>query len=257
MRLEAETRAAAVKAQAEGETTAKRAAAEGEVVRAQGIARSQELQAEAAANVVRSEAQAEADRIRLSAEAQSAAATQEAQAIMALATATQRKGEADAEARRRMLEAENLVGTKFLLRDVAVKALEVLPDVVRELMTPAKAIGEIKVLQLQGLGHGSSGDGNGATGGFGAASPVLKTILEAGAAYPLLREMMQFSQVDTGKLADKARAFLNTLPDEVRSVIDADPNLAAKLAELTGRPKAAAPESVETIPNEHVHLVVE
>src|SRR6185295_17989576 len=94
--------------------------------------------------------QADADRIRITAEARATAATQEAQAIMALAEATQRRGEAEAEAKRKLLEAENMVATKFLLRDVALRALDVLPDVTRELMAPAKAISEIKVLQLQG-----------------------------------------------------------------------------------------------------------
>jgi uncharacterized membrane protein YqiK len=236
LRLEAETRAAAVKAQAEGEAAAKRAAAEGEVVKAQGAARAQELGAEAAANVVRAEAQAEADRVRISAEARSAAASQEAAAIKALAEATLARGQAEAEAKRKLVEAENAVATKFLMRDIAIKALDVLPEVTRELMTPAKAISEVKVLQLQGSpGGNGNGDGHAQNGAFGVASPLLKTILEAGAAYPLLREMLAFSQVDEGKLVDKARSFLATLPAEVKSVIESDPTLSAKLAELGGR----------------------
>ena len=237
LRLEADTRAAAVKAQAEGEVSAKRAEAEGEVVKAQGAARALELGAEAEANMVRTGAQAEADRIRISAEARATAALQEASAIKALAEATRARGEAEADAKRKMLEAENQVSTKFLLRDIALKALTVLPDVTRELMAPAKSISEIKVLQLQGMGGnggGSSDGSNGSSGGggFGAMSPVLKTILEAGAAYPLLREMMAFSQVDTGKLVGQARDFLGTLPAELRSVIENDPAISAKLAEL-------------------------
>jgi flotillin len=173
--------------------------------------------------------------VRISAEAKATAAAQEAAAIKALAEATLRRGEAEAETRRRMVEAENHVSTKFLLRDIALKALTVLPDVTRELMTPAKAISEIKVLQLQGMGGGKDGENGSHGGGFGAASPVLKTILEAGAAYPLLREMLAFSQVDTGKLADQARAFLGTLPAEVKNVIENDPTLAARLAELAGQ----------------------
>jgi uncharacterized membrane protein YqiK len=231
LRLEAETRAAAVKAQAEGEASARRAQAEGEIAKAQGAARAQETVAEAAANVVRTEAQAEADRVRISAEARSAAAAQEAMAIKALAEATQKRGEAEAEAKRKLLEAENQVATKFLLRDVALKALAILPEVTRELMTPAKAISEIKILQLQG-GPGAGSGGDGQAPALGAASPILKTILEAGAAYPLLREMMAFSQVDTDKLASSARDLLQSLPSEVRSVIENDPSIAAKLAEM-------------------------
>ena len=239
-KLEAETAAAAVKAQAEGEAAAKKAQADGEIARAQGAARSQELQAQAAAKVVQIEVQAEADRIRISAEAKAKAAQQEAEAMMSLAEALKRRGEAEGQAKQRMVEAENAVATKFLMRDIALKALDVLPSVTRELMQPAKAISEIKVLQLQGMGAGSNGGEDGHAGGnggsmFGTASPILKTILEAGAAYPLLREMLTFAQVDTGKLADKVRSFVSTLPDEVRAAVDADPELANKLAEITRR----------------------
>jgi len=251
LKLEAEVRAAAVKAQADGEAAAKRAQADGEVAKAKGSAQAQLLAAEAEAAVVRTEAQAEADRVKISAEARGAAASQEASAIVAMAEATQRKGEAEAEAKRRLVEAENLLSTKFLLRDVALRALDVLPAVTHELMTPAKAISEIKVLQLQGIGGGAqNGDGsaNGHAGAFGAASPVLKTILEAGAAYPLLREMMQFSQVDTGKLADKARSLLGALPAELKNIVESDPALAEKVAELGRRAATTGGSGIEVRP---------
>jgi uncharacterized membrane protein YqiK len=238
LKLEAETRAAAVRAQAEGEANAKRANAEGEIARAEGVAKSQQLQAEAEANVVRTAAQAEADRVRISAEARATSAAQEAAAIMKLAEASQKKGEADAEAKRRLVEAENAVSTKFLLRDVAMRALDVLPAVTAELMSPAKSISEIKVLQLQGtaMGGGSNGDGaNGHQGPFGAASPILKTIMEAGAAYPLLREMMAFTQTDTEKLAGLAKSFISTLPAELRTIVEKDPTIAEKLQEVGRR----------------------
>ncbi len=231
LKLEAETQAATLKAQAEGEAAAKRAAAEGEIAKAQGLAQSRELEAQASANVM-----------RVGAEAKAAAASQEAQALIALAEATRKRGEAEADARRKIVEAENAVSTKFLLRDVAVKALDVLPSVTRELMTPARAISEIKVLQLQG-GPGSSGtageNGNSPLGNV--ASPVLKTILEAGAAYPLLREMMSFAQVDTQGLADKARSFLNTLPAELRQTLEKDPAFARKLEQIESRAAEASP----------------
>jgi hypothetical protein len=118
-----------------------------------------------------------------------------------------------------------------------MKALDVLPSVTAELMSPAKAISEIKVLQLQGGPSGAAnGDGaNGQQGPFGAASPILKTIMEAGAAYPLLREMMAFTQTDTEKLAGLAKSFLGGLPAELRAIIEKDPSIADKLEEATRR----------------------
>jgi hypothetical protein len=124
------------------------------------------------------------------------------------------------------------VATKLLLRDVVLKALDVMPEVTRELMTPAQAIKEIKVLQLQGAAGAKDGSASG-QGALGMSSPILRTILEAGAAYPLLREMMQFSQVDGGAIADKARALLGHLPEELKAVVASDPELSAKVAELT------------------------
>jgi uncharacterized membrane protein YqiK len=233
-RLEAETSAAAVKARADGEAAAKHAEASGEIARAEGAAKSQQLRADAAAAVIRTEAQAEADRVRISAEARAKAAHLEAEALIALAEATRKKGEAEADARRKLVEAENQVATKFLLKDVALKAIEVLPEVTKELMTPAKAISEIKVLQMSGgPAVGASADGAPSAGAFGAASPVLKTVLEAGAAFPLLRELMQFAQVDTNKLADSARKLVGALPDELKKIAAEDPALAAKLASLS------------------------
>ncbi len=245
-RTEAEARAATIKAQADGEAAAKRAQAEGEVARAKGAAESQQLQAEAAASVVRTAAQAEADRERIAAEARAAAAQQEAAALVALAEATLRKGQAEAEARRLAVEAENAVDTRIMAREAALKLLDVLPAVTRELMEPARAIREVKVLQVNGLnGHG---DGSGASSGgaFGAASPILKTILEAGAAYPLLKEMMQFSQVDGDKLAERASALLGSLPAELQRIVEADPKLSAKVEELTRRARRG--ESIEVEP---------
>ncbi len=237
LKLEAETRASAVRAQAEGEANAKKAGAEGDIARAEGSSKAQQLQAEAEASVVRTAAQADADRVRIMAEARATSAAQDAAAIMKMAEAAQRKGEAEAEAKRRLVEAENSVATKFLLRDVAMKALDVLPAVTAELMAPAKAISEIKVLQLHGGAMGASnGDGaNGQPGAFGAASPILKTIMEAGAAYPLLREMMAFTQTDTEKLAGLAKSFLGTLPAELRTIIEKDPSIAEKLEEVARR----------------------
>lgn len=234
-RLDAETTAAALKAQADGEAAAKRSAAEGDVARAEGNAKAQQLTAEAAASVVRTEAQAEADRVKITAEARAKAAQLEAEALIALAEATRKKGEAEADARQKIVEAENQMSTKFLLRDVSLKALEVLPMVTRELMTPAKAISEIKILQMNGTaGQNTNADGTSSGGAFGSASPVLRSVLEAGAAFPLLRELMQFAQVDTNKMADSARKMLGAIPEELKRVVADDPELAAKLAAMSG-----------------------
>lgn len=193
------------------------------------------IKAEEEAQQSRIAAEREAYRLKLEAETRAKAAAQEAAAMTTLAEASLRRGEAEARARQLQIEAENAVSTTFVMRDVALKALEVLPSVTRELMAPARAIGEIKVLQVQGAGIGAGGEAGqgGQAGAFGAYSPVLKSILEAGAAFPLLKEMLRFAQVEPGKLAAHAGAALARLPEEVWQAIErSDPALADRLAEL-------------------------
>src|SRR5580704_9788505 len=125
-------------------------------------------------------ADTEASRQKIAADAGAVAALKEAEAMVTIATAVAKKGEAEAEARRKMVEAENALALKFVLRDVAFRAIDRMPELARELMEPAKAIREIRVLQTGGF----AGGGNGASQPMlGAMSPVLRSILEAGAAY--------------------------------------------------------------------------
>jgi flotillin len=150
-------------------------------------------------------ADTEAARQKIAAEAAAVAALKEAEAMVTIATAVAK-----------MVEAENALALKFVLRDVAFRAIDRLPEVARELMEPAKAIREIKVLQTGGF----AGGGNGASQPMlGVMSPILKSILEAGAAYPLLRELMQFAKADSKTLTDKAQAALDELSTEIGDIL--------------------------------------
>jgi uncharacterized membrane protein YqiK len=158
-------------------------------------------------------AEADASRQRIAAEASAVAALKEAAAMITIADAVAHKGAVEAEARRKMVEAENALALKFVLRDVALHAIDRMPDVARELMAPAKAIREIRVLQTNGSAAG------GGPPALGAMSPILKSILEAGAAYPLFRELMTFAQTDPAKLTEKAHAALDQLSTEMGSIL--------------------------------------
>jgi hypothetical protein len=50
-------------------------------------------------------------------------------------------------------------------------------------------------------------------------SPVLKSVLEAGAAYPLLRELLSFAKVDQDKLGEKVQGVLNDLSSELGGIL--------------------------------------
>ena len=166
------------------------------------------------------QAEAEAEKRRIDAEGRAAAALKEAEAMVTLANAVAAKGTAEAEARRKMVEAENALALKFVLRDVALQAIERMPEIARELMEPAKAIKEIRVLQSSGFGGGSNAsDGRPA---LGAMSPILKSILEAGAAYPMMRELLTFAKVDQEKLGEKAQSVLGDLTGQLGAILEKD-----------------------------------
>lgn len=235
--IEASAHAEVQRALAEGETKKALEVAEAQLAKARGDANQVVAAAEARANERRAEAQAEADTHLVIAGAKAEAAVREARAIKELAEAEGVRGERQADARRRMVEAENGVSDRLLMRDVALKALEVLPEVTRELMSPAQKISEIKVLQTNGMfGGGSSG-----VGAMGGISPILKTIMEAGAAYPLVRELMSFGGVDASKLEGEAKALLGSFTDEIKAGV---------LAKPTAEPEktaAAAAESADEL----------
>lgn len=199
---------AEVTAKAERERQIKviEATAEAEVQRAlaQGEAAKMQALAEAALN----EAKGRANVTQADADAKASAAAKEADAIVTLAEAIAKKGVAEAEARRRMIDAENMLSFKFVLRDVALKAIETMPSVAHELMEPARHISEIKVLQTGGA-NGSSP--------VGGSSPILKTILEAGAAYPVMRELLAFAQKEG--VAAKAKDLLGEISGELEGVL--------------------------------------
>jgi len=162
-------------------------------------------------------AQGEAEKQKIAASARAQSALKEAEAMVTIANAVAKKGEAEAAARRMMVEAENALGLKFVLRDVMLRAIDASPELARELMAPAKAIKEIRVLQTSGMGQ-NGGTGGGATA-LGAMSPILKSVLEAGAAYPLLRELMSFAKVDGAGIGDKAQSMLNDLTGELGTIL--------------------------------------
>jgi len=111
------------------------------------------------------------------------AATKRAEARRILAEAILDEGRARAEARRLEVEAENAVASQLLLRDVAVKGLEVAPHMIRELMAPvANVAHDVKILQVQGLGGGENGE----VGGLPAT--ILNTGLAAAGVAPFLME---------------------------------------------------------------------
>ncbi len=135
------------------------------------------------------------------------------QAVDKLAQARRIEGEAEAYARSKIREAENLIDPKIINRDILSGLIEKSPQILAELMAPAKSIDSIKVLNIHGEGFGM----NGASGGDGTViSGVIKAFLEAGAALPLLKEIINFAQGEEEGVMKKVVEHVPGLAEVIR-----------------------------------------
>ena len=205
-------------------------AAEQQKIAADVEAYRKRLEAEAQAAAQQASAEGVAQAVKIRAKADADAAEMQALSITKLAEANREAGLKDAEVLRQKNAAANSKSKEILLQEAVLTLIQHAPAIVMELVKPAERIAEIKVLQLGGaLGGGGAGaNGNGASaGGFpllgSALGPVTKSIIEASAVLPMLKEIMKFTD------ADKVKAAFASLGGEA----PAAPPIAA--------PSAAAP----------------
>jgi len=217
-RVVSETNAQAALVVAQRDAEAKQAEAEGvaNAVRERANAEADKLRAEAQAQKDAAQLRAEADAlvIRERASAESEAAALDAEAKKLLADARLAEGKAEAEAKRLLVEAENAVDDRILMLRVAEQALTVAPDVTRELVSGAAGvIGDMKVLQINGLG--GDGEGGGLNGDF-QSTPVglgLTTLMQAAAVSPVIKGLMDHAGISSDDaiqaLSSKVKAALS------------------------------------------------
>ncbi len=119
-------------------------------------------------------------------------AEQKAKAVERLALSRQREGEAEAAARLKMVQTDNHLEDKVIQRDVLLRLIDRAPEILGEMMAPAKQIDSIKVIDVHGWGANGESAGQDVSG----ISRVVNSFLHAGAALPLLREFLDFAKVD-------------------------------------------------------------
>jgi uncharacterized membrane protein YqiK len=134
-----------------------------------------------------------------------------ARATERLATSKQRDGEAQARVVELLRQAENAIDPKLIQREVWLRLIDRLPELAKELMEPARHIDSIRVLDVNGLGGRAA---EGAPAGGEPVQRVFEALLGAGAAMPLLRELLRFGE-QTG-LLDKLG---EGLPEELRGAL--------------------------------------
>lgn len=147
-------------------------------------------------------ADAEAYAVVEAAKAALSAAEVKAQAQKILADALLIEAKAKADGEEASIAAKNKAEPQVLVSDAVLALVESLPEVTSELMKPAERIESIRVLDLGGS------NGNGTSGG---TNRILNSIVNAGAALPLLKEIVDFSGLDTGKIAEVVRDYASGL----------------------------------------------
>lgn len=150
------------------------------------------IEAEKQAAVDRATQQVRADvtayELRTTAQARLDAAALDAKAAAQQASTITTVGMAEAEAERARLDARNVMNERVLLAETLERLVPLLPTLVEHLMKPAEKIDSIRVVQVGGVATEGTGTSGAPAGG--AIGPVLQTLLQTGAALPMLREVM-------------------------------------------------------------------
>jgi flotillin len=182
--------------------------AEQQKIAAEVEAYRKKLEADTAAAAQQAGAEGSAQAVKIRAKADADAADMQAVSITKLAEANRQAGLKEAEVLREKNAAANSKSKEILLQEAVLALLQSAPAMLRELVKPAEKIAEIKVLQLSGGALGGAGTGgNGAANGAqlpllgGALGPVTKSIIEASAVLPMLKEVMRFADGDKLKAA--------------------------------------------------------
>lgn len=146
-------------------------------------------------------ANAEAYAVIEAAKAEREAATLRAEAQKILAEALLVEARAQAEGEEALIEAKNTADQRILNNEALLKLIQSLPEVTGELMKPAEQIESIRILDL-----GGNGAGNGAPGGN--MGKLFGSILQAGAALPMLKEVLNFGGINTQDLAKTVSQYV-------------------------------------------------
>jgi uncharacterized membrane protein YqiK len=181
-------------------------AAEQQKIAADVEAYKKRVDAEAVAAAKRAEAEGAAEAVKIRAKAEADAAEMQTLSITKLAEANREAGLKEAEVLRQKNAAANSKSKEILMQEALLQLIGNAPSILRELVKPAEKIAEIKVLQVGGA-FGAGGGGSGASNGAqmpllgGALGPITKSIIEASAVLPIMKEIMKATDGEKLKAA--------------------------------------------------------
>jgi uncharacterized membrane protein YqiK len=213
--------------------------AEQQKIAAEVEAYKKRIEAEAGAAAQQATADGAAEAVKIRAKAEADAAELQAISITKLAEANREAGLKEAEVLRQKNAAANSKSKEILLQEAVLSLIQSAPALMRELVKPAEKIGEIKVLQLGGGVGAATNGSNGASAGVqlpllgGALGPVTKSIIEASALLPMLKEVMKFTDADKIKSALGALGEISPAAPSVPATVPPPPPVVTRAGRVT------------------------
>ena len=198
--------------------------AEREAIAVKVGAEAEKLAAEDRAEAQRQIAQGDADRARIIAEGQAAA-------VRAAAQADELRFQVEAEGKRAVNEASNTLSAEQVAMQVRMRLIEEMPQIIEQSVKPMERIGEIKILQVDGLGGGSGGAGG--DGGGGMSDQLVNSALRYRSQAPLVDALLGELDLKDGLDGNMAAALNNAVEPPA-------PAAAAKDAKRVGNGKKPA-----------------
>ncbi len=102
-------------------------------------------------------ADADLQAVKSSAEGKLIEAEAEAKAVMLIADSEEKKYQVDAEGRRSLNEADNILSAEQIAMKIKLELIKALPEIIAQSVKPMENIDNIKIMQVNGLNGGSSG----------------------------------------------------------------------------------------------------
>jgi uncharacterized membrane protein YqiK len=199
------------KSQSEAEKQANeaRARAEEQVKTAREVAIA-EREKQIALVAAEQEAQKQAIAIRLAAEAEKDAAQNHAEAVKIKADAQQVQYEVDAKGIEMRNAALNTLAAEQIAMQVKMKLLEALPAIIAASVKPMENIDSIKIVQVDGLNRGGTGEAAATASGGSLAEQAVNAALAYRAQQPILDAVLQEIGMKSGDL----QGMLNPLKQD-------------------------------------------
>jgi uncharacterized membrane protein YqiK len=146
--------------------------------------------------------------ITVEAEARKRAAANQAEAVKIKADADRVAYEVEAQGKRQINEAINTLSAEQIAMQVRLALIQGLPAIIEKSVEPMRRIDGIKIIQVEGLGRSSGGEGSGSSGAGNLAEQAVNAALNYRVQQPLVDALLNDLGMKGGSLSGLAQGAL-------------------------------------------------